>query len=223
MQWSRLEAKRLAMCASLFLASCGPCGNVKQINLRSVPPSQLVEDRALFKESTSGFRALYVTFTLSELNLHPSEARIFEQLGYVRQAGRKVKLTILGAHTSRHLGEGELAFYLEQPHRLGAVQFTSETEETLCNEAHETFRTYGWNESVGPFTPLGLALFNNKSLYIGSYTEGHRVHPHLWLKLMQPLHEIFGFDPEPALRKPVKLGGETLDFRWSKYFVESGI
>jgi hypothetical protein len=208
-----------------FLASCGPCGanTVRHIDLSTVPKSQLADDEKLFKANMEKPRAISVRVTLSKLKQHPHEALVFERLGYVRHSGRDLVMTKLGSSIALNDGgyrEPEYEFFLVPPQRVGTVHFTWETEETVCNEGHENIRTYGWDEKIGPLTPLGSALFKTRSLFIGSYANGYEERPRIWQKNGVSLHEIFSFDPAPALRNPVTIDGEALDFKWSEGFAD---
>jgi hypothetical protein len=221
--WRLLFLRVFTLFGCCTVAACGPCGHPKSIDLRSVSAEQQSRDAARLRENLPENRAQYVDVRLSDLTRHPHEARIFTSLGLVRQAGPNLVLTAHGEKTSYRVGDGSIRFLLEKPHTLKTIRFTFETEGAVCDEGRELFRTYGWDDEVGPLTPLGAALARNGSLYRGSFMEGFKVHPRLWHENSGALHEIFRFDPGSSERKAVLIGGETLDFRWSRDFTASQI
>jgi hypothetical protein len=205
--------------ASVLIVSCGPCGNetVRHIDPRSVPKSQIINDEAIFKRNVQKQGPLLIALRLSEVVRHPREAQIFERFGYIRRSGATVVITKLGRSRSSLRTSGKYMFVLaDKSPKLGMAHFIWETEETVCNEGNEHFRTYGWNQPIGSLTPLGLALEKNNSLYIGSTAPGHEEHPHLWRGSSAMLHSYFIFDPK--FPDPVLIDGETLDFKWSEDF-----
>jgi hypothetical protein len=216
----------LGFCLCVLLAACGACGETKRVDLHNVAESQLTADEAVFEKSMTGYRAQDVDFTLPELAKHPHEARVFEALGYVRKTGSNLDLSPTGRTVAREIGGGRIAFDLERPHLLGSVRFTWETDEISCGEGREPLRTYGWDERVGPLTPLGSALVNNYSLYRGSWDERYKEHPYPWRDREKPLHELFSLYTDPVSRYPVTPiipGGEVLAFKWSREFAEAGL
>jgi hypothetical protein len=213
MQWKTiLVAAGVALAAVVALSGCGPCGDVKRADLKTIPRAQLDADMAVFEKAADGEGA-EIEFELDKLAKHPEAVQVFESLGYVGKKGGHLAFTRKGLTNSRDLRYSSRGFMISKQPAHSPVQFTYESEQVQCNEGHSIERTYGFDDRIAPLTPLGDALVRHGLLYRGTAD----TKPVRWKGPRELLHETFYFeviDPSGT----AQFGGEGLDFSWGRSF-----
>ncbi len=214
---SRLRAllRPLLYCAiGSVLTACGPCGEVKHVDLTMLSQVHIAADTALFKRHwvLNGRHSLDVQ--LADLVKHRDAANVFIELGYAQLHGTRLDLTAKGRAISQDNGFSHRLFFIDTQQRQRPVKFTSETEEVQCNEGHSLERTYGFDDRVGPLTPLGQTLLRRGLLYRGSNEPFTKYYPVRWRGPRDPIREKFFFVPGAPAEQSVHFDGESVTFLW---------
>lgn len=206
--------------ATMIVAGCGPCGNVKRIGLVGEQQDQIDHDRAMLQRywnrSNYGFA---IRIDLEDMAKHRETADALVHLGYLRRAGSTYAYTSKSRAESVSIDRSHYWIPLETIERRALPPFTAAYETVACDETHSFNRVYSFDEYLGPLTQFGKALLEHKLLYYGHDDALEALdgkpgfNARLWPGRQQPIYHLWYFDP-PSDDDPGQVLGESLGFKW---------